>query len=88
MGASLGKTATDKLMTILSSRTIAEEVIQETWMMKSFSRTSGTGKGEWKKDKPPTLQDALLVLQEWDGKGDRRPEGYDLHNRPSTKIRI
>jgi uncharacterized protein involved in exopolysaccharide biosynthesis len=64
MGASLGKTATDKLITILSSRTIAEEVIHKLGLMKIVYKDKwDPDKGKWKTDKPPSFQDALRVLQ-------------------------
>jgi len=64
MGASLGKTATDKLITILNSRSIAEEVIQKLGLMKFIFRDKwDPEKGRWKTEKPPTVQDALLALQ-------------------------
>jgi len=64
VGGTLGKTATDKLVTILNSRTIAEDVIKKMDLSKVFFKEAWDGKkGEWKSSKPPTLQDTVQALQ-------------------------
>jgi tyrosine-protein kinase Etk/Wzc len=64
VGGTLGKTATDKLVNILNSRTVAEDVIGKLDLVKIiFKKQWDREKGTWKTDKPPTLQDTLRVLQ-------------------------
>ena len=64
VGGALGKTATDKLVTILNSRTVAEDVIKKMDLTKIiFKDRWDQEKGEWKTDKPPTMQDTLQILQ-------------------------
>ena len=51
-------------MNILSSRTVAEDVIQKLKLIKTlFSDDWDEGNKRWKVKKPPTLQDTLLELQ-------------------------
>ena len=64
VGGALGKTATDKLVNILNSRTVAEDVVKKLDLVKIiFKKQWDREKGTWKTDKPPTLQDTLQVLQ-------------------------
>lgn len=64
VGGALGRTATEKLVTILNSRTIAEDVIKKLDLIKVFSKEAwDKEKGEWKTDKPPTMQDTVKGLQ-------------------------
>jgi len=64
VGGTLGKTATDKLVNILNSRTVAEDVVKKLDLVKIiFKKQWDREKGEWKTDKPPTMQDTLQVLQ-------------------------
>ena len=64
VGGALGKTATDKLVNILNSRTVAEDVVKKLDLVKIiFKKQWDREKGAWKTDKPPTLQDTLQVLQ-------------------------
>jgi uncharacterized protein involved in exopolysaccharide biosynthesis len=64
VGGTLGKTATDKLVNILNSRTVAEDVIGKLDLVKIiFKKQWDREKGEWKTDKAPTMQDTLQVLQ-------------------------
>jgi uncharacterized protein involved in exopolysaccharide biosynthesis len=64
VGGTLGKTATDKLVNILNSRTVAEDLINRLDLIKIiFKKQWDREKGTWKTDKPPTLQDTLQVLQ-------------------------
>jgi len=66
-GGALGKTATDKLISILSSRTVAEEVIKKLNLMPILFQEQGSKKSDhWNllgENKPPTLQDTLYLLQ-------------------------
>ena len=65
VSGSLGKTATDKLVSILYSRTVAETVIQKLDLIKViFKKKWDEKKGAWDTDKPPTLQDTLKILQQ------------------------
>ena len=65
VSGSLGKTATDKLVSILNSRTVAETVIQKFDLTKViFKKKWDEKKGSWDTDKPPTLQDTLKILQQ------------------------
>ncbi len=65
VGGALGKTATDKIVTILNSRTVAEDVIKKLDLIKIlFKKSWDQEKGKWKNDKPPTMQDTLRVLQQ------------------------
>ena len=64
VGGALGKTATDKLVTILNSRTIAEGVIKKMDLIKVLFKDVWDEKTEqWKSKKPPTLQDTVQTLQ-------------------------
>jgi tyrosine-protein kinase Etk/Wzc len=64
VSGTLGKTATDKLVSILSSRTVAETVIKRLDLIKViFKKEWDEKKGAWKIDTPPTMQDTLQVLQ-------------------------
>jgi tyrosine-protein kinase Etk/Wzc len=64
VGGALGKSATDKLVNILNSRTVAEDVIKKLDLVKIiFKKRWDQQKGEWKTDKPPTMEDTLQVLQ-------------------------
>ena len=64
VGGALGKTATDKLVTILNSRTIAEGVIKKMDLIKVLFKDGWDEKtGKWKLKKPPTLQDTVQTLQ-------------------------
>lgn len=64
VGGALGKTATDKLVTILNSRTIAEDVIKKLDLIKVLSKEAwDEQKRQWKSTKPPTLQDTVQSLQ-------------------------
>ncbi len=68
VGGALGKTATDKLLSILNSRTVAENVIKSLDLMKVFFKDWNKQKegiiGRWFPQKPPSLQDAVKILQE------------------------
>ncbi len=65
VSGSLGKTATDKLVSILNSRTVAETVIEKLDLNKIiFKNKWNERKGAWETDKPPTLQDTLKILQQ------------------------
>jgi tyrosine-protein kinase Etk/Wzc len=65
VGGSLGKTATDKFVSILNSRTVAETVVKKLDLAKViFENKWDIKKGVWKTDKPPTLQDTLKILQQ------------------------
>jgi tyrosine-protein kinase Etk/Wzc len=64
VGGALGKTATDKLVSILNSRTVAEETINKLDLIKViFKEQWDEKKGQWKAEKPPTMQDTLRILQ-------------------------
>jgi len=64
VGGSLGKTAADKLVSILNSRTIAEDVIKKLDLVKiAFKNMWDEKNQQWKTSKPPTLQDTVQVLQ-------------------------
>jgi len=64
VSGSLGKTATDKLVSILNSRTVSETVIKKLDLIKIlFQNKWDEKKNAWKTDKPPTLQDTLRILQ-------------------------
>jgi tyrosine-protein kinase Etk/Wzc len=64
VGGALGKTATDKLVSILNSRTIAEDVIKKLDLVKViFKEAWDEKKGKWKTEKPPTMQDTVGILQ-------------------------
>jgi len=64
VGGALGKTGTDKIVTILNSRTLAEDVIKKMDLIKIlFKMNWDKEKGKWKADKPPTMQDTLRGLQ-------------------------
>jgi tyrosine-protein kinase Etk/Wzc len=65
VGGSLGKTTTDKLVSILNSRTVAETVIKKLDLIKVIFKKKWDEKREtWQTDKPPTLQDTLKILQQ------------------------
>jgi tyrosine-protein kinase Etk/Wzc len=65
VGGALGKTATDKLVSILNSRTVAEETINKLDLIKViFKEQWDEKKGQWKTEEPPTMQDTLRILQE------------------------
>lgn len=67
VGGALGKTASDKLISILNSRTVTENVIKTLDLTKVLFKE----KGDWKKEimnfflpqKPPTLQKTVELLQ-------------------------
>ncbi len=64
VGGALGKTATDKLVSILNSRTVTEEVIKKLDLVPIiFADKWDSQKGQWETKKPPTLQDATRALQ-------------------------
>ena len=67
VGGSLGKTATDKLISILNSRTVAENVIKSLDLIKFLFREKDDRKEEiisrWSSKKPATLQDTVNLLQ-------------------------
>jgi tyrosine-protein kinase Etk/Wzc len=64
VSGTMGKTATDKLVSILNSRTVAETVIKKLDLIKViFKKKWDEKKGVWETDKPPTMQAALQVLQ-------------------------
>lgn len=64
VGGALGKTGTDKIVTILNSRTVAEDVIKKMDLIKIlFKKNRDQENGKWKTDKPPTMQDTLRGLQ-------------------------
>jgi tyrosine-protein kinase Etk/Wzc len=64
VGGALGKTATDKLVSILNSRTVAEETISKLDLIKViFKEQWDEKKGQWKTEEPPTMQDTLRILQ-------------------------
>jgi uncharacterized protein involved in exopolysaccharide biosynthesis len=65
VSGSLGKTTTDKLVSILNSRTVAETVIKKLDLTKGiFKNKWDEKKSAWDTDKPPTLQDTLKILQQ------------------------
>jgi tyrosine-protein kinase Etk/Wzc len=65
VSGSLGKTTTDKLVSILNSRTVAEAVIKKLDLTKIIFKNKWDEKrGAWHTDKPPTLQDTLKLLQQ------------------------
>ncbi len=64
IGGAMGRGGIDKLVSILSSRTIAEEVIQQLDLIKDiFPDAWDGGKNQWKTKTPPTVTDAAEVLQ-------------------------
>lgn len=64
VGGALGKTATDKLVSILNSRTVAEETINKLDLTRViFKEKWDEKKGQWKTEKPPTMQDTVRLLQ-------------------------
>jgi tyrosine-protein kinase Etk/Wzc len=64
VGGALGKTATDKLMSILNSRTVGENVIKSLSLIKVlFEQEWDEKNNRWKINKPPTLQDTVNLLQ-------------------------
>lgn len=64
VGGALGKTATDKLMSILNSRTVAENVIKSLNLTRIFFKEDWDEKNNgWAVRKPPTLQDTVGLLQ-------------------------
>jgi uncharacterized protein involved in exopolysaccharide biosynthesis len=63
VGGSLGRSGTDKLVSILNSRTIAEDVIKNLDLIKViFKKNWDEQKGRWKTEKNPTLQNTVQVL--------------------------
>jgi tyrosine-protein kinase Etk/Wzc len=65
VSGSLGKTTTDKLVSILNSRTVAETVVKKLDLTPIiFKNKWDEKKGAWNTDKPPTLQDTLKTLQQ------------------------
>jgi uncharacterized protein involved in exopolysaccharide biosynthesis len=63
VGGALSKTASDKLVSILNSRTIAEDVIKKLDLIKIvFKNMWDEKRQQWKTSKPPTLQDTVQVL--------------------------
>ena len=92
-GGGFGKSATDKLVSILNSRTVAENVIQKLDLMKDIFPDDWDGnKGAWKTHEPPALQDALRTLQdEMVGIGDDRRGVISVsaeHARPNIAADI
>lgn len=64
VGGVLGKTATDKLISILNSRTLAGDVVKNLDLTKIiFKKQWDEEKGQWKTNKPPTLQNTAQALQ-------------------------
>ncbi|MDI6754546.1 MAG: GNVR domain-containing protein, partial [Thermodesulfobacteriota bacterium] len=64
VGGAWGKTATDKLTSILNSRTVAEDVIKSLKLMPVlFLEYWDEKNSRWKTNKPPTLQDTVRLLQ-------------------------
>ncbi len=63
VGGALGKTATDKLISILNSRTAAEHVIKSLNLVPIFFKEKSDFWNILGSNKPPTLQDTVLVLQ-------------------------
>jgi tyrosine-protein kinase Etk/Wzc len=64
VGGALGKTATDKLNSILNSRTAAEGVIKSMNLTPVLFKDKWDEKNnQWKVSKPPTLQDTVRLLQ-------------------------
>jgi len=67
VGGALGKTATDKLISIMNSRTLAENVIKSLNLVKLLFKDKEDWKEEilsrWSPKKPPTLQDTVYLLQ-------------------------
>lgn len=67
VGGALGKTATDKLLSILNSRTVTENVVQSLDLIKLLFKDQK----DWKKEiigflfpsKPPTMQRTVELLQ-------------------------
>lgn len=55
---------TERLLAVLRSRTLSTEVIQSLDLLpRLFPQKWDAEKGQWRTDKPPTLQDALRQLQ-------------------------
>ncbi|MBM4332266.1 MAG: hypothetical protein FJ117_13780 [Deltaproteobacteria bacterium] len=64
VGGALGKTATDKLVSILNSRTVAEEVIKSLNLIPVLFKDEWDEKNKrWMKNEPPTLQKTVTTLQ-------------------------
>ena len=64
VGGTLGKTATDKLISIMNSRTVAEDVIKSLKLVPILFQDDWDEKNNrWKINKPPTLQDTVRLLQ-------------------------
>jgi uncharacterized protein involved in exopolysaccharide biosynthesis len=64
VGGALGKTATDKLISLMKSRTVAEDVIKSLKLMPILFKDAWDVKNNrWKISKPPTLQDTVNLLQ-------------------------
>ena len=64
MGGMLGKTATDKLVSILNSRTVSEQVIKSLNLIPILFKDVWDEKNKgWRINKPPTLQGTVNLLQ-------------------------
>jgi len=64
VGGALGKTATDKLSSILNSRTVAEDVIKSLKLVPILFQDDWDEKNDrWRIKRPPTLQDTVNLLQ-------------------------
>jgi tyrosine-protein kinase Etk/Wzc len=65
MGGSWAKNATDKLIAILKSRTVTEDVIRSLDLIKVIFRGEWDAEqNKWKTEDPPTLQDCVKALQQ------------------------
>ena len=59
------KSSSEKLVSVLESRTVTEDVIGSLNLIKViFSDSWDDGNNRWKDDEPPTIQDTLKVLSE------------------------
>jgi uncharacterized protein involved in exopolysaccharide biosynthesis len=64
VGGALGKTATDKLISLMNSRTVAEDVIKSLKLMPIlFKDDWDRENNRWRTNRPPTLQDTVTLLQ-------------------------
>jgi uncharacterized protein involved in exopolysaccharide biosynthesis len=64
VGGALGKTTTDKLISLMNSRTVAEDVIKSLKLMPILFQNAWDEKNNrWKINRPPTLQDTVNLLK-------------------------
>jgi capsular exopolysaccharide synthesis family protein len=65
LGALSRETPAERLLAILHSRTLAEEVIRQLDLLpRLFAEGWDAERQQWQTDKPPTLQDAVRALEE------------------------